>query len=200
MTEVKFPIPRGEMPTYLATPAGEGRRPGVVVIHDALGMSRDLRSQADWLASEGFLAVAPDLYYWGRRITCMIAFVREVRAMNKRTLGDTTSPRVRSQPLSDLDTARAWLAHQDDCTGKIGAVGFCLQENVQKNVFFGYTTEMYGTAYDIDDNGTTYGNYFLGKENEAVPSYIPAGNVDFSYEQGTNNQCIRVMTLPTRTS
>lgn len=83
---------------------------------------------------------------------------------------------------------------------KIGAVGFCLQENVQKNVFFGYTTEMYGTAYDIDDNGTTYGNYFLGKENEAVPSYIPAGNVDFSYEQGTNNQGIRVMTLPTRTT
>lgn len=125
MTEVNISTPRGEMPAYLATPAGEGPWPGVVVIHDALGMSRDLRNQADWLARERYLAVAPDLYYWGRRITCMIAFIREVRAMDKRALGDTTTPRVRSQPLSDLDAARARLARRDDCTGKIGVIGFC---------------------------------------------------------------------------
>ena len=113
------------MPAYLATPADEGPWPGAVVIHDALGMSRDLRNQADWLASAGYLAVAPDLYYWGRRITCMIAFIREVRAMDKRALGDTTTPRVRSQPLSDLDAARAWLAQRADCTGRIGVIGFC---------------------------------------------------------------------------
>jgi carboxymethylenebutenolidase len=113
------------MPAYLATPADGGQWPGVVVIHDALGMSRDLRNQADWLASKGYLAVAPDLYYWGRRITCMIAFIREVRAMDKRALGDTTTPRVRSQPLSDLDSARAWLAQREDCTGSIGVIGFC---------------------------------------------------------------------------
>jgi carboxymethylenebutenolidase len=58
-------------------------------------------------------------------MTCMIAFTREFRAMNKRALGDTTTPRVRSQPLSDLDAAREWLARRDDCTGKIGVIGFC---------------------------------------------------------------------------
>ena len=62
MTEVAIPTPRGKLSGYLATPGGSGSWPGVVVIFDVGGISRDMRNQADWLAGHGYLALVPDLY------------------------------------------------------------------------------------------------------------------------------------------
>lgn len=43
MTDVMIATPNGQMPAYVATPAGGGPWPGVVVVHDFAGMSHDLR-------------------------------------------------------------------------------------------------------------------------------------------------------------
>jgi len=48
---------------YLAQPPGDGPWPGVVVIQEWWGLNDNIRDIADRLAGEGFVALAPDLYY-----------------------------------------------------------------------------------------------------------------------------------------
>lgn len=82
-----------------------------------------------------------------------------------------------------------------------GAVGFRLEEGCKNNVFLGFTTEMYGTLYDISTLASTRSNKFLGCSNETNPSYVPAGNLDLGeFDIGTVNAGLRQMTLPTRTT
>jgi carboxymethylenebutenolidase len=113
MPNVLIPTLHGQMPAYLAVPADPGPLPGVVVLHDVLGMTQDLRKQSDWLAEAGFLAVSPNLYHRGGLLLCLRSVIRDYTA--------------RSGPVfDDIQASRTWLLAQPNCNGKVGVVGFCM--------------------------------------------------------------------------
>lgn len=113
MPEMSIAASRGQMPAYLARPEGDGPFPGVVVIHDVFGMTPDLRAQADWLASEGYIALAPNLLYWGGKPTCLKAVFADLKAR-------------RGKSFDDVEAARASLVADSQCTGHTGVIGYCL--------------------------------------------------------------------------
>ena len=113
MPDENIPGTQGPLPVYVNVPDGTGPFPGVVVIHDAAGMTTDVRNQADWLASAGYLAAAPDLLSWGSPLRCLREIMRDVRNGSGRS-------------FDDVETLRTWLKARPDCTGKIGVIGFCL--------------------------------------------------------------------------
>ncbi|WNV73699.1 dienelactone hydrolase family protein [Geodermatophilus sp. DSM 44513] len=103
-----------QLRAHLAVPpVGEGPWPGVVVVHEAFGLTDDTRQQADRLAAAGYLALAPDLFSAGGAARCL-----------KRTFGDLL--RQEGTAFGDLEAARTWLAGRPDCTGRVGVLGFCM--------------------------------------------------------------------------
>ena len=104
----------GGVRAHLAVPpVGGGPWPGVVVLHEVFGLNADIRQQADRFAAAGYLALAPDLFSPGGARRCLLATFRSLMAGHGR-------------PFDAIEDARASLAAREDCTGKVGVIGFCM--------------------------------------------------------------------------
>ena len=112
---VPSPEGNGSIRGYLVRPAGAGgKRPGVLVIHENRGLNLYIEDVARRLGAAGYVAFAPD----------------GLTSVGGYPGGDEEGGKLfgkvdRQKMTEDFVAAARWLKARPDCTGKIGAVGFC---------------------------------------------------------------------------
>jgi len=112
---VPSPQGNGSIKAYLVRPAhAAGKIPGILVIHENRGLNPYIEDVARRLAVAGFMALAPD------GLTSVGGYPGDdEKGAQLFTQVD------RAKMLEDFFAAATWLKARPDCTGKIGAVGFC---------------------------------------------------------------------------
>ena len=113
--EIDSPKGNGKIKAYLTRPANAtGRLPGILVVHENRGLNPHIEDITRRLALDNFMALAPDA------LTPLGGYP-----------GDEDKARTEFQKLDqpktreDFIAATNYLRARPDCTGKIGAVGFC---------------------------------------------------------------------------
>ena len=103
-----------QMRAYLATPEGRGPHPGLVVIHSRWGLDEFALEMVDRSASEGYVAIAPDLFH------------REDSDAGQEAEG--RSQRLRDElVVQDVNGAIDFLEKHEEVEGlPIGIMGFCM--------------------------------------------------------------------------
>jgi carboxymethylenebutenolidase len=111
----------GEFSAYVARPQAE-KAPAVVVIQEIFGVNGWLRGVADELARQGYLAIAPDLFW---RIEPGIDITDQSETEWKRAFELYNAFDVEAG-VKDIGATVEAIRADPGCTGKVGAVGFCL--------------------------------------------------------------------------
>src|SRR5437016_11701283 len=117
---VEVPTADGKVPAFLARPKDGTRAPGVLVIQEAFGLNDHNKDVARRIAGEGYVALAPDLYWrGGKGRTVRYDELPEAIALMQSLKDD--------EVVADVAGAIAYLERQPFVRGdRIGITGVCM--------------------------------------------------------------------------
>jgi len=110
----------GRFDCYAARPAGTPRA-AVVVIQEIFGVNAGIRRKCDKLAAEGYLALAPDLFW---RIEPNVELDPDIPEQFNKALG-LMGQFDQDQGVGDIEATIKYARSSEGCA-KVGAVGYCL--------------------------------------------------------------------------
>ncbi len=96
--------------------------PAVVVLHEVFGVNADIRKTCDELAEQGFIAVAPDLF-WRQEPGVDLSVTSEADWQHGLRLYQAYDRDAGARDAKDTVDAVAKLP---GCTGKVAVLGYCL--------------------------------------------------------------------------
>jgi carboxymethylenebutenolidase len=111
---VDSPQGNGSIKGYLVRPAGGGKQPGVLVVHENRGLNPYIEDVARRLGTEKFVALAPD------GLTSVGGYPG-----SDEEGGNLFRKVDRPKMTEDFIAAARWLKARPDVNSKIGVVGFC---------------------------------------------------------------------------
>ncbi|HTP00948.1 MAG TPA: dienelactone hydrolase family protein [Anaerolineales bacterium] len=163
-------VQMGSVEGYLGRPAGEGPWPTVIVIQEWWGLDNQTESIVDRFSGlpEPYFAFAPDLYHG------------EVALLGDHDKATALAQKYGPTAGQDLFNAFDALKAHQDCSGKVGSVGFC---------FGGRMSLVLGANRPVDAVCTFYGGgmqqIFDQLNRLKAPVLGLYGDQDKSIPQGT---------------
>lgn len=137
----------GSFDCYCARPAGEASA-AIVVIQEIFGVNRGIRQKCDKLAADGYLALAPDLFW---RLQPNVELDPDVDEEFNEAL-DLMGKFDQDQGVRDIEATIRHAREKLD-RAKVGAVGYCLG---------GRLAFMTAARTDVD---ASVGYYAVGVDN-----------------------------------
>ncbi len=110
----------GRFTAYVAQPASPAKA-AIVVIQEVFGVNAGIRRKCDRLAEDGYLAIAPDLFW---RTEPGIQLDPDVPAEMQRGL-DLFGTFDQDAGIADIEATIRYV-RAEICGGKVGCVGYCL--------------------------------------------------------------------------
>jgi carboxymethylenebutenolidase len=96
--------------------------PAVVVLHELFGVNSDIRKTCDELAEQGFLAIAPDLY-WRQEPGISLSVRSEDDWQHGVRLNTAFN---RDLGANDVEDTVLAVTKMPECTGKVAVMGYCI--------------------------------------------------------------------------
>jgi len=112
----------GKFGAYISRPK-TSPAPAVVVLQELFGVNADIRKTCDELAEQGFLAVAPDLFWRQEPGVDLSNVTSDVDWQHGLCLYAAYN---RDAGVKDVEDTVDAVRKLPDCTGKVAVLGYCL--------------------------------------------------------------------------